>query len=142
MQGRISWATLCALFPAAVFVAAIWTTIDFPLGTLGDEWAKIDGVRTGNNRYYHPLLIIEVTQFAICSPARAIDRPLSSGRAARRSPAVASCFYWLAPLGCQLKPCSNICDGAMPIARVHARIMKDIAVPFLIMGSLSRLRQS
>ena len=44
MQGRISWATLCALFPAA-FVAAIWTTIDFPLGTLGDEWAKIDGVR-------------------------------------------------------------------------------------------------
>ena len=45
MQGRISWATLCALFPAAVFVAAIWTTIDFPLGTLGDEWAKIDGVR-------------------------------------------------------------------------------------------------
>ena len=98
MQGRISWATLCALFPAAVFVAAIWTTIDFPLGTLGDEWAKIDGVRTGNNRYYHPLLIIEVTQFAICSPARAIDRPLSrSGGLARRSPAVSSC-YWLARL--------------------------------------------
>ena len=28
MQGRISWATLCALLLAAVFVAAIWTTID------------------------------------------------------------------------------------------------------------------
>ena len=82
MQGRISWATLCALFLAAVFVAAIWTTIGFPLGTLGDEWAKIDAVRTGNNRYYHPLLMIEVTQFAnLFAGARDLQSIVEVGRA-------------------------------------------------------------
>lgn len=125
MQGRISWATLCALFPAAVFVAAIWTTIDFPLGTLGDEWAKIDGVRTGNNRYYHPLLIIEVTQFAnLFAGARDRQAIVEVGRACAAGAARAR------------RPGSNICDGGNANRQVHARIMKEdiFVAPFLILG--------
>ena len=138
MQGRISWATLCALFPAAVFVAAIWTTIDFPLGTLGDEWAKIDGVRTGNNRYYHPLLIIEVTQFAnLFAGARDLQAIVEVGRACA---AFAGCLLVL--LACAAgaararRPGSNICDGGNANRQVHARIMKEdiFVAPFLILG--------
>jgi hypothetical protein len=138
MQGRISWATLCALFPAAVFVAAIWTTIDFPLGTLGDEWAKIDGVRTGNNRYYHPLLIIEVTQFAnLFAGARDRQAIVEVGRACA---AFAGCLLVLlasaAGAARARRPGSNICDGGNANRQVHARIMKEdiFVAPFLILG--------
>jgi hypothetical protein len=51
MRGRISWASLCALILAVIFLVATQRSIDFTLGTVGDEWAKIDAVRTGNNRY-------------------------------------------------------------------------------------------
>ena len=47
MQGRISWASLAALLLAAVSVAATVSVIDFPLGTLGDEYAKLEAIRTG-----------------------------------------------------------------------------------------------
>src|SRR4051812_374129 len=59
-----SWPVIAALLLAAIAVAATFGAIGYPLGTLGDEWAKIDAVRTGNNRYYHPLLMIELTQAA------------------------------------------------------------------------------
>src|SRR6188474_1208110 len=116
MQGRISWATLCALFLAAVFVAAIWTTIGFPLGTLGDEWAKIDAVRTGNNRYYHPLLMIEVTQFAnLFAGARDLQAIVEVGRTcaalAWRSPRVRHLLAGAAGAARARRPRGNICDG-------------------------------
>jgi hypothetical protein len=83
------------------------------LGTLGDEWAKIDGVRTGNNRYYHPLLIIEVTQFAnLFAGARDRQAIVEVGRACA---AFAGCLLVL--LACAAgaararRPGSNICDG-------------------------------
>jgi predicted acyltransferase len=62
LSQRVPWATIAALLIAGASVVATLQTIDFPLGTLGDEWAKIDAVRTGNNRYYHPLFMIELTQ--------------------------------------------------------------------------------
>ena len=141
MQGRISWATLCALFLAAVFVAAIWTTIDFPLGTLGDEWAKIDAVRTGNNRYYHPLLMIEVTQFAnLFAGARDLQAIVEVGRAcaALAGGLLVFATYWLARL---VLPelgalAATFATAATPIVTVHARIMKEdiFVAPFLILG--------
>jgi hypothetical protein len=45
MHRRVSWPTLAALLLAAISVAATLSAIDFRLGTLGDEWAKIDAVR-------------------------------------------------------------------------------------------------
>jgi 4-amino-4-deoxy-L-arabinose transferase-like glycosyltransferase len=139
--GRISWATLCALFLAAVFVAAIWTTIGFPLGTLGDEWAKIDAVRTGNNRYYHPLLMIEVTQFAnLFAGARDLQAIVEVGRtcAALAGGLLVFATYWLARL---VLPelgalAATFATAATPIVTVHARIMKEdiFVAPFLILG--------
>ena len=141
MQGRISWATLCTLFLAAVFVAAIWTTIGFPLGTLGDEWAKIDAVRTGNNRYYHPLLMIEVTQFAnLFAGARDLQAIVEVGRtcAALAGGLLVFATYWLARL---VLPelgalAATFATAATPIVTVHARIMKEdiFVAPFLILG--------
>ena len=141
MQGRISWATLCAVFLAAVFVAAIWTTIGFPLGTLGDEWAKIDAVRTGNNRYYHPLLMIEVTQFAnLFAGARDLQAIVEVGRACAAVAGGLLVFatYWLARL---VLPelgalAATFATAATPIVTVHARIMKEdiFVAPFLILG--------
>lgn len=124
--------------PCCGLLAAIWTTIDFPLGTLGDEWAKIDGVRTGNNRYYHPLLIIEVTQFAnLFAGARDRQAIVEVGRACA---AFAGCLLVL--LACAAgaararRPGSNICDGGNANRQVHARIMKEdiFVAPFLILG--------
>ena len=129
MQGRIPGPP-CALFLAAVFVAAIWTTIDFPLGTLGDEWAKIDAVRTGNNRYYHPLLMIEVTQFAnLFAGARDLQAIVEVGRAcaALAGGLLVFATYWLARL---VLPdlgalAATFAMAATPIVTVHARIMKE-----------------
>ena len=82
MRGWISWASLCALLLAAILVVATLRTIDFPLGTIGDEWGKIDAVRTDNNRYYHPLLMIEVTQVAnLFAQARDLQSVVDVGRA-------------------------------------------------------------
>jgi 4-amino-4-deoxy-L-arabinose transferase-like glycosyltransferase len=141
MQGRISWATLGALLLAAVFVAATWTTIDFPLGTLGDEWAKIDAVRTGNNRYYHPLLMIEVGQFAnLFAGARDLQDIVEVGRAcaALAGGLLVFATYWLARL---VLPelgalAAAVATAATPIVTVHARIMKEdiFVAPFLILG--------
>lgn len=141
MQGRISWATLGALLLAAVFVAAIWTTIDFPLGTLGDEWAKIDAVRTGNNRYYHPLLMIEVGQFAnLFAGARDLQDIVEVGRAcaALAGGLLVFATYWLGRL---VLPelgalAAAVATAATPIVTVHARIMKEdiFVAPFLILG--------
>jgi hypothetical protein len=36
MRGRISWASLCALILAAIFVVATLRTTDFLLGTVGE----------------------------------------------------------------------------------------------------------
>ena len=71
--------------------------------SLRHAWRRMGQDRwgAGNNRYYHPLLIIEVTQFAnLFAGARdrqAIVEVGRSGGLARRSPAVSSC-YWLARL--------------------------------------------
>ena len=138
-RDAFSWATLCALL--LVFVAAIWTTIDFPLGTLGDEWAKIDAVRTGNNRYYHPLLMIEVTQFAnLFAGARDLQSIVEVGRACAALAGGLLVFttYWLARL---VLPelgalAATFATAATPIVTVHARFMKEdiFLAAFLILG--------
>ena len=52
----------------------------------------------GNNRYYHPLLIIEVTQFAnLFAGARDRQAIVEVGRACAAFAGVSSC-YWLARL--------------------------------------------
>lgn len=141
MQGRISWATIGALLLAAIFVAATVQTIDFPLGTLGDEWAKIDAVRTGNNRYYHPLLMIEMTQFAnLFAGARDLQALVEVGRACASLAGGLLVFatYWLGRL---VLPelgalAAAAATAATPIVTVHARIMKEdiFVAPFLILG--------
>jgi hypothetical protein len=141
MQGRISWATIGALLLAAIFVAATVQTIDFPLGTLGDEWAKIDAVRTGNNRYYHPLLMIEMTQFAnLFAGARDLQAIVEVGRAcaALAGGLLVFATYWLGRL---VLPelgalAAAAATAATPIVTVHARIMKEdiFVAPFLILG--------
>jgi 4-amino-4-deoxy-L-arabinose transferase-like glycosyltransferase len=141
MLGRISWATICALLLSAMFVAAILTTINFPLGTLGDEWAKIDAVLTGNNRYYHPLLMIEVAQFAnLFAGARDLQAVVEVGRACAAFAGGLLVFatYWLGRL---VLPelaalAAAAATAATPIVTVHARIMKEdiFVAPFLILG--------
>jgi hypothetical protein len=64
MPGRISWASLAALLLAAISVAATLSVIDFPIGTLGDEYAKLEAIRTGRYNYFHPLLMIDLVQAA------------------------------------------------------------------------------
>jgi len=76
-------------------------TIDFPLGTIGDEWGKIDAVSTGNNRYYHPLLMIEVTQVAnLFAQARDLQSVVDVGRACAAFAGGLLVFatFWLARL--------------------------------------------
>jgi 4-amino-4-deoxy-L-arabinose transferase-like glycosyltransferase len=107
----------------------------FPLGTLGDEWAKIDAVRTGNNRYYHPLLMIEVTQFAnLFAGARDLQDIVEVGRAcaALAGGLLVFATYWLARL--VLPELGAL--AAAPVVTVHARIMKEdiFVAPFLILG--------
>ena len=93
MQGRISWATLCALFLAAVFVAAILHDHRLiPSARLATNGPRSMRCRTGNNRYYHPLLMIEVHAIRQSGRRRARSPGHCRGRAelARRLPAVSS----------------------------------------------------
>ena len=58
-----------------------------------DRWGA------GNNRYYHPLLIIEVTQFAnLFAGARDLQSIVEVGRACAAFAGCLSSCYWLARL--------------------------------------------
>jgi hypothetical protein len=108
--------------------------------SLRHAWRRMGQDRwgAGNNRYYHPLLIIEVTQFAnLFAGARDRQAIVEVGRACA---AFAGCLLVL--LACAAgaararRPGSNICDGGNANRQVHARIMKEdiFVAPFLILG--------
>lgn len=147
MHGRASWATVAALLLAAIFVAATLQTIDFPLGTLGDEWAKIDAVRTGNNRFYHPLLMIEATQAAnFLVQARDLQSIVELGRACAAFAGGLLVFATfrlarlvLPDLGALA---AAVATGVTPLVTVHARIFKEdiFLAPFLILALAALIR--
>jgi hypothetical protein len=74
MPGRVSWASLAALLLAAISVVATLSVIDFPLGTLGDEYAKLEAVRTGRYNYFHWFRLPHSScSRQICSPWSSSD---------------------------------------------------------------------
>ncbi|HEV3241756.1 MAG TPA: hypothetical protein VGY14_00625 [Methyloceanibacter sp.] len=64
MPRRISWAMVAALLLAAVFVAATLSVMDYPLGVAWDEFVKLRAISTGRDRFYHPLVMIDLAQAA------------------------------------------------------------------------------
>lgn len=64
MHGGLAWATLAALLLAVISVGGSLGAIDFPFGTLGDVYAKVQAITTGRTNYFHPLLMIELAQGA------------------------------------------------------------------------------
>jgi Dolichyl-phosphate-mannose-protein mannosyltransferase len=141
MPRRVSWPVIAALLLAAIAVAATFGAIGYPLGTLGDEWAKIDAVRTGNNRYYHPLLMIELTQAAnLFLQASDLQSIAEVGRlsAALAGGLLVFATFRLARL---VLPdfaalAATAATAATPLVTVHARIMKEdiFLAPCLILG--------
>ena len=137
----VSWATIAALSIAALSVIATLQTIDFPLGTIGDEWAKIDAVRSGHNFYYHPLLMIEVAQaanFAFEAPDLQSLVELGRACAAIAGGVLVFATFRLARLVMPDLPAlaAEAATAVVPLVTVHARIFKEdiFTAPFLILA--------
>ena len=141
LSQRVPWATIAALLIAGASVVATLQTIDFPLGTLGDEWAKIDAVRTGNNRYYHPLFMIELTQVVnLFAGARDLQPIVEVGRACAAFAGGLLVFatFRLARLVLPDIPAlaASAATAMVPLVTVHARIFKEdiFVAPFLLLA--------
>ena len=144
MHGRIAWATLAALLLAVISVGDSLGAIDFPFGTIGDVYAKVQAVTTGRTNYFHALLMIELAQGAslIVQP-QGSQSLVEVGRlcAALAGELLVFATFRLARL---VLPTSRLwrrrLTAATPLVTVHARIFKeDIFLAPLVVLALAAL---
>jgi 4-amino-4-deoxy-L-arabinose transferase-like glycosyltransferase len=135
---------MAALLLVAISIVATLSAIDFPLGTLGDEHAKVEAVTTGRTNYFHPLLMIELAQAAslIVQP----QDPQSVVELGRLCGALAGgllvfATFRLARLVLpDLAALAAAAMAATPLVTVHARIFKeDIFLAPLVVLALATL---
>ena len=150
MPERTSWATLCAILISILFVAAILTTIDYPLGVAWDEFVKLRGINTGNYRYYHPLFMIDVAQAAALlaqPPDLSSLAYLARVLAALAGGVMVFATFSLARLVLPDLPslAAAAATAVTPLVTVHARLFKEdvfvAAFLMLALGALIRLLQ-
>lgn len=145
MRTRVSWATMAALLLAAISVAATLSVIDFPLGTLGDEYVKLQAVRTGRYNYFHPLVMIDLAQAAtLVVQAPDLQSLVELGRfcSALAGGLLVFATFKLARLVLPDLPALAVAaaTAATPLVTVHARIFKeDIFVAAFIVLALAAL---
>src|SRR5689334_286847 len=70
--GVCAWEWLAAGVMAAVFAAVCVATSDFPLGVHADERRKVLLVATGQNDFFHPLLMLTLTR-VVCWAAGVVS---------------------------------------------------------------------
>jgi 4-amino-4-deoxy-L-arabinose transferase-like glycosyltransferase len=145
MHGRIAWATLAALLLAVISVGGSLGAIDFPFGTIGDVYAKVQAVTTGRTNYFHPLLMIELAQGAslIVQP-QGSQSLVEVGRlcAVLAGELLVFAMFRLARL--VLPDLAALAAAAVtaatPLVTVHARIFKeDIFLAPLVVLALAAL---
>ncbi|MGB2933435.1 MAG: glycosyltransferase family 39 protein [Methyloceanibacter sp.] len=151
MRMRVSWATMAALVLAAISVATTLSVIDFPLGTLGDEYVKLQAVTTGRYNYFHPLVMIDLAQAAtlvVQAPDQQSLVELGRFCSALAGGVLVFATFKLARLVLPDLPALAAAAAAAvtPLVTVHARVFKEdiFVAAFLVLAlaALIRLLQS
>ena len=130
MPGRKFWATLAAVMLAAIFVAALLPTIDYPFGAAWDERLKARGAMTGRYLYYHPLVMIDLAQgAALALGSEQLESYVQIGRVLSLLAGGVLVFgtFCLARLVLPDLPAlaAAAAAAATPTVTVHARIFKE-----------------
>jgi hypothetical protein len=135
---------LLALGIAALFAALLLGTLDFSLGTHGDEKSKIYAVLRHTNNYKHPLLMLEIVRAANALAGLADRQALVElGRACAVIAGALGVFatYLLAreslPVPAALAAAAA--TAVTPLVAMHARHLKEdiFLLPLLLLSLLA-----
>lgn len=146
MQKLVSWPMVAAFALAAISVVVTARNIDFPLGTLVDEYAKLHAM-AGHANFYHPLLMPELAQVAnLVIQAKDPQALVEVGRlcAAFAGGLLVLATFGLARLVLPDLPAlaAAAATAVTPLVTVHARLFKEdiFVAPFLILALMALIR--
>jgi hypothetical protein len=146
LSQRVPWATIAALLIAALSVLATLRAIDFPLGTIGDEFSKVSAMQGAGN-FLHPLLMVHLAR-AAGALSSAVE-PQALAEVGRVCAAIFGGVFIFATfmqarlvLPAWLAVVSAAVTAATPLVTVHARIFKEdiFVASFVVLGLLALIR--
>ena len=143
---RVPWAAIAALLVAGASVAATLHTIDFPLGTIGDELAKVSAMQ-GDGNFLRPLFMVHLARGADFLVGA--SEPQALVEVGRVCAAIFGGVLIFATflLACMVLPAwiavvAAAVTAATPLVTMHARIFKEdvFVATFLVLALFALIR--